>query len=165
QDVQQVTEVAASSQSQGTESGPPQETGQPPAASNKTRGELNVLLVDDHRDTAEVLARLLRSLGYQLTTASSVAEALSLAEAARTATPPKPFDLLVCDLGLPDGSGLDVVRQIKLKQPIKSIALSGFGMEDDIQRSLQAGFDQHLTKPVDLDVLDAVIRELRSGAQ
>jgi CheY-like chemotaxis protein len=124
-----------------------------------------VLLVDDHADTAQVLARLLRSLGYHVTTASSVAEALSAAEAARTATPPKPFDLLVCDLGLPDGSGLDIVQQLKLKQPIKSIALSGFGMEDDVRRSLEAGFDQHLTKPVDLDVLDAVIRELRSRPQ
>ncbi|WP_428940537.1 ATP-binding protein [Fontivita pretiosa] len=166
QQTQTIPQASASpSRTGAAEPRSPQGASQVPAASEGATGELNVLLVDDHADTAQVLARLLRSLGYHVTTASSVAEALSAAEAARTATPPKPFDLLVCDLGLPDGSGLDIVQQLKLKQPIKSIALSGFGMEDDVRRSLEAGFDQHLTKPVDLDVLDAVIRELRSRPQ
>ena len=114
---------------------------------------LRILLVDDHEDTARVMSRLLRNAGFEVTTAGSVGEALRTADAAE-------FDLLLSDLGLPDGSGHDLLRGLKTRRPIRAIALSGFGMDEDVQRSREAGFDRHLTKPASLDVLEATIREL-----
>jgi CheY-like chemotaxis protein len=68
------------------------------------------------------------------------------------------FDLMISDLGLPDGTGHDLMRQlIARKRGVKAIALSGYGMEDDVQRSRDAGFIEHLTKPVGIDRLQAAI--------
>jgi CheY-like chemotaxis protein len=110
-----------------------------------------VLLVEDHNDTRAVMARVLKSLGCQVTTASSVHEAI---EAARTGT----FDLLISDIGLPDGSGLDVMEYFRGRQ-VRGIALSGFGQEEDLQRSRDAGFAMHLIKPVNFDTLKGVLRQ------
>jgi CheY-like chemotaxis protein len=112
-----------------------------------------ILLVEDHEDTLRVMARLLRSGGHAVSTAASVQAALDVLDS-------QSFDLIISDLGLPDGSGLELIRQVKLKQPIHSIALSGFGMDEDVQRSLEAGFDVHLTKPVNLGMLETAIRGL-----
>jgi CheY-like chemotaxis protein len=79
---------------------------------------------------------------------------------ARAAVEAEQFDLIISDIGLPDGSGLDIMRLVRKRRPIKGIALSGFGMEEDIQRSREAGFSEHLTKPVDLRVLREAIRRL-----
>ena len=111
----------------------------------------SILLVEDHSDTSRTMKRLLHHSGYQVRTADSVASALREAEAGA-------FDLLICDIGLPDGSGLDLMRQLLAKQPVKGIALSGYGMEDDVRRSREAGFAEHLTKPVDVRRLEEVIR-------
>ncbi len=102
-----------------------------------------ILLVEDHSDTARLLSRVLTSWGYKVRVAQSVASALESAAAA-------PFDLLISDLGLPDGSGHDLMRQLSARGPLKGIAVSGYGMEDDQQRSREVGFLTHLTKPVDL---------------
>jgi PAS domain S-box-containing protein len=116
--------------------------------------QLSVLLVEDHADTRRTMSRLLSVAGAAVTTAGSVAEALTLADEQR-------FDLLLSDIGLPDGSGLEVVSRIKQHRPeTPCVALSGYGMEDDIRRSREAGFDEHLTKPIDLDRLQAVIARL-----
>lgn len=112
-----------------------------------------VLLVEDHADTLRVMARLLRSSGYTVSTAENIRDALRLADA-------EPFDLLISDLGLPDGSGHDLMRQVQAKQPIRGIALSGFGMDEDVQKSQEAGFTQHLTKPASLELLEAAIRQV-----
>jgi CheY-like chemotaxis protein len=70
------------------------------------------------------------------------------------------FDLLVSDIGLPDGSGLDIAREWTRAQPGRpSIAITGYGMEEDIERCRDAGFRDHLTKPVNFDRLEALIRE------
>ncbi|HEY7087732.1 MAG TPA: ATP-binding protein [Tepidisphaeraceae bacterium] len=119
-----------------------------------------ILLVEDHADTLSVMLRLLESMGYPVTGADCVEDAVTLAAQ-------QAFDLLISDLGLPDGSGLDVLRRLKEcngggSVPLKSIALSGFGMEQDVRRSVEAGFDRHLTKPVDADALQRTIRELCS---
>ena len=114
------------------------------------RQPLRVLLVEDHDDTRLVLARLLRGYGYHVATACDVKTALREAEAAE-------FDLLVSDIGLPDGSGWDLVRQVLAKRPVKAIALSGYGTEDDVRKSRQAGFTTHLTKPIDPKKLGEVI--------
>ena len=98
------------------------------------------------------MAELLSLLGYQATKAGTVTEALAAAGAER-------FDLLLSDLGLPDGSGLDVMRELA-PSGIPGIALSGFGTEEDVRESLEAGFRKHLTKPVTLQTLEAAIQEV-----
>jgi CheY-like chemotaxis protein len=75
------------------------------------------------------------------------------------------FDLLISDIGLPDGSGLDLIRKLLAERPIKGIALSGYGMEEDIQRSREAGFEEHLTKPINLQKLEATIQRVADGAK
>lgn len=117
------------------------------------RKPLRILFVEDHDDTCKVMSRLLRGFGYTVTCAGSVKAALQSAEAEQ-------FDLLISDIGLPDGSGLDVMRQIRTRQPLKGIALSGFGMEDDVRRSREAGFAQHLTKPINFQKLETVIEQM-----
>lgn len=131
------------------------------AASKAPEQPLRILLVEDHADTAEAMADLLRLSGHQVTVAGSVGEALAAAEAAGNGGG---FDLVVSDLGLPDGSGQDLMRELVRRHGLKGIALSGYGMEDDVQRSHEAGFARHLTKPVDRLALESTIRQVVSGA-
>jgi signal transduction histidine kinase/ActR/RegA family two-component response regulator len=110
---------------------------------------LRLLLVEDHADTAATLERLLAQAGYAVQTATDFQTALHLLEHAE-------FDLLVSDIGLPDGSGLDLMPKFldeAAGRPIAGIALSGFGMPEDVERSHSVGFDEHLTKPVDFGLL------------
>ena len=72
------------------------------------------------------------------------------------------FDALISDIGLPDTSGYELVREAKRRQPVQGIALSGFGMEEDVRRSLEAGFDYHLTKPVEFQELRALLQKIAS---
>jgi len=119
-----------------------------------------LLLIEDHPDTARVMQRLLRSAGYDVTTAGGVGEALDVCQSA-----PGPFEIVVSDLGLPDGSGLDFIRQFRVNHPaVPAIALSGFGMEGDRLRSLDAGFEAHITKPVDFSALQGIIEQVISQA-
>ena len=115
---------------------------------------LSILLVDDHEDTNRLMMMLLRRRGYQVKTAATMADALDLLTA-------EPFDVLVSDMGLPDGSGLDLLRQAKEHAPrFGGIVVSGYGMEEDIERSRAAGYREHLNKPVDVNELEAVIRKV-----
>ncbi len=117
---------------------------------------LRLLLVEDHTDTRKVMERLLFAAGYEITSADSVASAIRSCDAA-----PCPFDLMVSDLGLPDGSGLDLMRQLRVRYPhMPAVALSGFGMDSDRQKSADAGFVAHLTKPVDLVLLRQTIERV-----
>jgi CheY-like chemotaxis protein len=126
---------------------------QPTTEKNKS---LRILLVDDHEDAARAMGRLLGALGHQVTLANTVGGALSAFGAQK-------FDLLVSDIGLPDGSGLDLMRQIRQKYDVRGIALSGFGLDEDLQKSREAGFSRHLTKPVTFERLESAIRELIDG--
>ena len=121
-------------------------------AEAKASSPLKLLLVEDHADTAEAMADLLRALGHEVTVAGTVGSALGAAEARGGS-----FDLVVSDLGLPDGSGLDLMRELSGHYGLKGIALSGYGMEEDVLRSREAGFSKHLTKPVDMQALKAAI--------
>ena len=118
---------------------------------------LRILLVEDHGDTARVMHRLLSVEGHQVHSAADVATALRLAQE-------QPFDLLLSDLGLPDGSGLDLLHQLRAQgHTFPAIALSGFGRDQDIQQSRAAGFLTHLTKPVSLPKLaDALAKVIHS---
>jgi CheY-like chemotaxis protein len=109
--------------------------------------------VDDHEDTNKAMKRLLERMGYEVSTADSMQGALAAAQQER-------FDLLISDIGLPDGSGLELMRELMRTRPMKGIALSGFGMEEDIAKSRAAGFEQHLTKPVNLTRLESALKEL-----
>ena len=73
-----------------------------------------------------------------------------------------PFDLLLSDIELPDGDGLQLMRELKAGRPMAGIAMSGFGAEEDLRHSREAGFFDHLTKPIDLNRLDAAIRRATS---
>jgi len=114
---------------------------------------VQILFVEDHEDTARVLGRILRNAGFDVSHAGSVAGARTLAASRR-------FDLLISDLGLPDGSGLELMKALRDAQNISGIALSGFGTDDDVAASMAAGFSAHLTKPVDWDRLRAEIEKL-----
>lgn len=125
------------------------------------RGKSRLLLVDDHTDTSLALKLLLERREYTVETASSVQTALkAFQEASRKR---EPFDLVISDIGLPDGSGLELMHMIREKQPaLQGIALSGFGSEEDIRRSKEAGFAEHLTKPFSFQRLEEVVRHLLS---
>jgi CheY-like chemotaxis protein len=113
-----------------------------------------VLLVEDHQDTRETLAALLRKWGYEVETAGTVAAG---AEKAR----PGFFQMVISDIGLPDATGNDLIRQLKsINGRQRAIAISGFGMEQDVTACMEAGFDRHLTKPVSPQRLRETIEEL-----
>ena len=113
---------------------------------------MRVLLVEDHEDTNRSLTQLLRRRGYYVQPAHSVQAALDAAAHER-------FDVLISDIGLPDGSGIDLMEKLKNAHPIFGIALTGFGMEEDLRKSYDVGFNHHLVKPVDLNRLDALIQQ------
>jgi CheY-like chemotaxis protein len=118
---------------------------------------LRILLLEDHLDTAAALTCLLRFLGYDVSHAPDVATALQIA--AR-----EPFDLIISDIVLPDGSGLDFMRQLPGAiggRRVRGIALSGYGF-DDLESTRAVGFAEHLVKPVNIDQLHAAIRRVAS---
>jgi signal transduction histidine kinase/response regulator RpfG family c-di-GMP phosphodiesterase len=127
-------------------------------ATPAARKSMRVLLVEDHEDTNRSLTQLLRRRGHYVEPAHSVQAALAAAAHQR-------FDVLVSDIGLPDGSGIDLMEKIKAGQPIFGIALTGFGMEDDLRKSYDVGFHHHLVKPVDLNRLDALIQQADSVSE
>jgi PAS domain S-box-containing protein len=127
--------------------------GESPRAPAAVPGKVKLLLVEDHADTARALVRLLESRGYDVASVATVASALEAIER-------NEFDLFLCDLGLPDGTGLELIEKLRKKSDTPAVALTGFGMQQDIERAQQAGFDAHLTKPVNLQKLEATIWQL-----
>ncbi len=133
----------------------------PPSTIHRERTirPLRVLLVEDHGVTAKMMRMVLTAEGHTVETAGDVATALELAN--RHA-----FDLLVSDLGLPDGSGHDLLRELHLRgHKFPGIALSGYGQEDDIQRSRQVGFAAHLTKPASREAVVEAIASVILGIE
>ena len=114
---------------------------------------LRILVVEDHSDTLQALSRLLSHFGHEISLADSVQTALNIIDS-------KEFDVLLCDIALPDGSGYDVIAEAKRKRPVKAVALTGFSATEDIERGKKAGFDFHLSKPVDFHELRAVLGQI-----
>lgn len=112
---------------------------------------MQVLLVEDHTDTRAVLGMLLNRCGCQTVTAKNAGDARSRLEQMR-------FDVLISDLTLPDGDGLDLVREAKQKQTLRAIALTGRDSAEDRDLGLQAGFDCYLTKPIDFQELRKALK-------
>lgn len=112
-----------------------------------------VLIVEDHEATREAMYRLLQYMGFDVLTADSVRTALRI-------TSEHDYDALVCDIGLPDGLGTDLLKQLRDIRDFRAIALSGYGTDEDIRRSLDAGFEAHLIKPIDFSKLEATMKRL-----
>ena len=129
-----------------------------PAKGHGAETRLKVLLVEDEPDTLRVMTRLMRELGHTVVPADCLSAAEKAIDSDR-------FDLIVSDVGLPDGSGLDLMRQVVARHgPVPAIALTGYGTEEDVRRSREAGFLAQLTKPVDFAKLEALMREVASAA-
>lgn len=116
---------------------------------------IRILLVEDHEATRTALAQLLARRQYQVTAVGTAGAALAAAREER-------FDLLISDIGLPDSSGHELMVQLSQHAPVRGIALTGYGMEHDISRSREAGFQAHLTKPIRLEMLERAIAEALS---
>jgi signal transduction histidine kinase/CheY-like chemotaxis protein len=114
---------------------------------------LRILLVDDHQDTCAALERLLTRRGHLVATAHTLRAAMETAGRNQ-------FDLLISDIALPDGTGIELMSYLRALSGMRGIAISGFGMNGDIEKSLQAGFFVHLVKPVNLEKLEAAIEQL-----
>jgi len=135
----------------GAEEAPTADRKREPAVLSRRR----VLLVDDHHDTCLGMKRMLERRGYQITIAHSAEQAV---EKVRT----QDFDLLISDIGLPDRSGYELMREVLLNKPLPGIALSGFGSEQDVNQAREAGFAEHLTKPINFERLEKTIQSLLS---
>jgi DNA-binding response OmpR family regulator len=113
---------------------------------------LEILVVEDNPDILRYLVLLLEQAGHRARAAATLAQALDAAARG-------PVDVLVSDIGLPDGSGHDLLRHLRGEHPsLAAVAISGFGSDDDVRHSLDAGFSAHLTKPLDFRRLAAAIR-------
>ena len=124
-------------------------------AAAERRRVLRILLVEDHVDTAESMALYLRHRGHHVIVAHNVEDA------ARTEM--SEFEVLLSDLQLPDGSGLDLLERFRRRGPVRAIAMSGYGTEADRRRSIAAGFQRHLTKPVSVRAALEAIEELTAS--
>ena len=115
---------------------------------------IHVLLVEDHLDAAEALAEYLDATGRRVTVAHCVQEALQAAEQSDG------FDLVLSDIGLPDGTGYELMRELSRRYGLQGIALTGYGMDEDVEKSRAAGFSKHLTKPINIETLEAALRQV-----
>ena len=113
---------------------------------------MQVLLVEDHADTRTVLGTLLNRCGCRTVTAKNLRDARARLQEMR-------FDVLISDLNLPDGDGIDLMREAKQAQQIKAIAITGRTSEEEKSEGLSAGFDRYLTKPIDLKELRQALKE------
>jgi PAS domain S-box-containing protein len=120
----------------------------------QSQGNLRILLVEDSEDAAEMMNELLSLMGYECTVAPRVSVAKRLLGQ-------QDFDVLLCDMGLPDGDGIDVLKDFDTTLGQTAIAITGYGMQEDIQRSIAAGFSEHMTKPIDFDRLERALMSAR----
>jgi CheY-like chemotaxis protein len=122
------------------------------AAKKKGTGP-RVLVVDDHVDTCTGMKMMMERRGYRVTIAHTADQAVEKTEH-------EEFDLVISDIGLPDRSGYELMQELGATKNLRGIALSGFGMENDVSRARAAGFSEHLTKPINFDRLDEAIQML-----
>jgi len=130
----------------------------PGIVASNDAGALHVLLVEDSVDAAETMKMVLEAYGWRVTHAASCSAALETARRDR-------FDVVLTDLGLPDGSGIEVGRQLSARVPV--VALSGYGAAPDLRNSAMAGFAEHLIKPAEPATVHKVLKkavEARRGA-
>ena len=114
---------------------------------------LRLLLVEDHADSAELLAELLENRGHTVRIATTASDALAIASE-------QAFDVVVSDVGLPDSTGYELMAKLRARSPIKGIAMTGSGAAADIARGREAGFAMHLIKPVSLRRLEQALEAI-----
>ena len=129
-------------------------------SSNTATGKsFRIFIVEDHAETARGLAMYLRGSGHEVHVALDVRSARQLATEID-------YDILLSDIGLPDGNGWDLLEELRARRPIKAIAMSGYTTEGDRARSKAAGFAQHLAKPLTPEELDqAFVEVMGDGAR
>ncbi|RZI98782.1 MAG: response regulator [Rubrivivax sp.] len=113
---------------------------------------MRVFIVENHDDTRNILSMLMSAMGHDVRSVGSMQEALEQ-------LPKADADVLLSDIGLPDGDGWELMRRLHLDHPVYAIAMSGYGMAEDRERSLAAGFRYHLVKPMDIEKLEALLAE------
>lgn len=114
---------------------------------------LRIFLVENHFDTRKYLMLYLEQMGHTIASAQSMEEALAT-------IPCGTWDLLISDIGLPDGNGWELMERLGSSRPPNAIAMSGFGMTNDMEKSRAVGYRDHLIKPIDLDEFDRVLAEV-----
>jgi two-component system NtrC family sensor kinase len=119
---------------------------------------MTILLVEDHRDTREALERLLKKRGHIVHGASDMRSALDLARE-------KPFDLLMCDLQLPDGDGYQLLETLQSEGDVLALAMSGHCTQADLARSKTAGFFTHVIKPYGIDEVQSAIDAAQAAVE
>lgn len=117
---------------------------------------LRIFIVEDHLETLKAVQAYLERRGHAVTTATLMQEALTL-------WAPEAFDLLLADIGLPDGDGWEMMRLLRNNPPRYAVAMSGYGTPADVAHSQRVGFKRHLVKPVRHEDLDAVLAEAQAA--
>jgi CheY-like chemotaxis protein len=124
-----------------------------PLNSQSAQSSLSILLIEDHEPTRSTLTNLLIRRQHSVTSVGSAGEALHAATRQK-------FNLVLSDIGLPDSSGYSLMKELRDKHGLRGIALTGYGMEHDIEKSRNAGFFMHLTKPIHIATLEKALRQV-----
>lgn len=120
---------------------------------------LQILMIDDNQDFLEIMCELIEMLGYKIILATKGSEGISKAKEFHP-------DIIICDIGLPEMNGYEVAKSIRNDHELKDlflIALSGYTSQKDIARSTEAGFNRHLAKPVDFDIIENILAEFNKN--
>ena len=126
-----------------------------PEAPSGSKGKLRIFIVENHDDTRFLLGLLLEQLGHSVQAVATMSEALDDAVSGD-------FDVLISDIGLPDGDGWELLASLGERAPPYAIAMSGFGMASDRQKSLAVGYRHHLLKPIEPNQLEQFLDEATS---
>jgi CheY-like chemotaxis protein len=123
----------------------------------KRKKSLHILVVENHQDTLDAMKMYLDLHGHTTETAGTMKAALDVAVE-------NTFDLVITDIGLPDGDGWELMRQLRERGPVRAVAMSGYGWKEDLEKSRAAGFEAHLLKPLKITELENVLRKMEQGA-
>lgn len=122
----------------------------------KRKKNLRILVVENHQDTLDAMKMFLDLHGHATETAGTMQGALGLASENH-------FDLVITDIGLPDGDGWELMRQLRERGPVRAVAMSGYGWKEDLEKSRAAGFEAHLLKPLKIAELENVLRKMEQA--
>jgi CheY-like chemotaxis protein len=124
----------------------------------KRKKSLHILVVENHQDTLDAMKMFLDLCGHITETAGTMKAALDAAA-------DNAFDLVITDIGLPDGDGWELMRQLRERGPVRAVAMSGYGWKEDLEKSRAAGFEAHLLKPLKITELENVLRKMEQSAR
>ena len=119
----------------------------------KRKNSLHILVVENHQDTLDAMKMFLELHAHKVETAGTMQAALDVATQSD-------FDLVITDIGLPDGDGWELMRQLRERGPVRAVAMSGYGWKEDLAKSRAAGFEAHLLKPLKITELENVLRKM-----